>query len=174
MIKVKSVYIPRWVKRLPENIIDELIGRKGGYRMQNVMIRDTKKKWGIWVDEIFNARKGHGLETTGQFAKALEGHPTKYKVDFSVRPCFSQEDGYPYHLSLMYGRDEIPGRRYLGYFDSRKDFSIERSGAFISGTGTENYDLLMIKMREYLRSRSVREKWFRSAMRAVKRNVKNV
>lgn len=165
MIKT-NIYIPSWIKKFPDNLVELMVGRRGNYRFQRIMSKDVKKQWEVLADKYFDERSSHGLPVTGQFRSCLRSKNTKRKVEFYTEPCINPNDGFDYRASLMYGRDPIEGRTYNYILDK------STRGGRTEGTTSSNFDAMMAQLREFTRSRINREKWSKKAMRGAKRDLK--
>ena len=114
-VEVKRIEIPRFVEKLPNNIVDAFMGRPA-FRIQRSIGERLRMWWRREAPEFWNKRRRLGLPVTHQWEKALTYKVEPRAVRFLVKPCLGR-DGFNYALSLMYGKKSIKGKHYVLKFD---------------------------------------------------------
>lgn len=141
-IFIERIIIPPFVRKLPFNILDQLIGTAGGSRLQRSIAEHLRHAWKIKVPLYFHRRSDLGLSTTGQFENAFTYKISRDFVDFLVRPCLGS-DGFNYAQSLIKGRKGISGRHYTSAIGK-----LVRGGE-MRGTTDETFQNLMESLRTH-------------------------
>jgi len=140
-VEVKRIRIPRFVEKLPNNIVDAFMGRPA-YRIQRSIGERFRMWWRRTAPAYFDVRRRLGLPVTHQWEKALTYKVEPRAVKFEVRPCLGR-DGFNYALSLMYGRKGIDGKHYVMKFDRLVQ------GGKVRGTTSRTFDDMMKAARRY-------------------------
>ncbi len=150
-IVIKEVRIPGFVRQLPRNIVEQLIGVQGGFRLQRSIGEGMRAKWRIKVPLFFHRRADLGLPTTGQFERALTYRVTEHNIRFVIKPCYGR-DGFNYVHSLTKGRRGVQGKHYVPALDCLLP------GGSTRGTTSQTYerlkDAMMFVLRKWIKEHS--------------------
>lgn len=111
-LEVKKIVIPGFVKKLPYNIVNQLIRKEGNYRLQRSIGEHLRNAWKTKVPLYFHRRTDLQLPVTHQFEKAMTYKITSHSITFSLKPCHGS-DGFNYVHSLMKGKRGIEGRHFV-------------------------------------------------------------
>jgi len=150
-VEIREIRIPAFVRSLPENIVEQLIGVPGGYRLQRSIGEGMRAQWRIKVPLFFHTRTDLGLPTTGQFEQALTYRITERSIRLLIKPCYGR-DGFNYVHSLTKGRKGIEGRHYTPVLDRLAP------GGNVRGTTSRTYerlrDAMMFVLRKWISEHS--------------------
>jgi len=140
-VEVKRIRIPRFVKKLPDNVVQAFMGRPA-YRIQRSVGEHLRLWWRRMTPSYFGVRRRLGLPVTKQWERALTYRVEPRAVKFEVKPCLGR-DGFNYALSLMYGRKGIEGKHYVVCFDRLVP------GGRVRATTSRTFDDMMKAARKY-------------------------